>query len=171
MDMESLLTLLRLGIEAKMSILKTDAYEKTSGMIFEYGHTVSHAIEKAYGDGTIPHGLGVTYGMLSSAYAAEKEGYMSAKDKQEHDDLCWLLLKRWPLPEPKPSIERVMARAMRDSKRGITSEAEDEISDVLLTKMGDVIPTKTANLSKFSNRYTYEWLASMGFPSEADQKA
>lgn len=171
MDMESLLTLLRLGIEAKMSILKTDAYEKTSGMIFEYGHTVSHAIEKAYGDGTIPHGLGVTYGMLSSAYVAEKEGYMSAKDKQEHDDLCWLLLKRWPLPEPKPSIERVMARAMRDSKRGITSEAEDEISDVLLTKMGDVIPTKTANLSKFSNRYTYEWLASMGFPSEADQKA
>jgi hypothetical protein len=27
--------------------LANDAYEKNCGMIFEYGHTVSHAIEKA----------------------------------------------------------------------------------------------------------------------------
>jgi 3-dehydroquinate synthase/2-deoxy-scyllo-inosose synthase len=159
--------LLRLGIEAKMSKLKTDGYEKTTGMIFEYGHTVSHAIEKAYGDGTIPHGLGVTYGMLSSSYAAERLGIMSAADRKAHDDLCWLLLKRWPLPEPKPSIEKVMARAMRDSKRGITGEADDEISDVLLYSMGNVVPTKTNNLSKFPTTLTSEWLASMGFASEA----
>jgi len=63
-----LITLLDLGIEAKMTVLAIDAYEKTHGMIFEYGHTVSHAIEKAYGDGVVPHGLGVTYGMLSSSY-------------------------------------------------------------------------------------------------------
>lgn len=169
MDRETLMSLLRLGIEAKMSVLKVDAYEKTSGMIFEYGHTVSHAIEKAYGDGVVPHGLGVTYGMLSSAYAAEKMGIMAPEDRKEHDDLCWLLLKRWPLPEPKPTVEKVMALAMRDSKRGITSEAEDEISDVLLRKMGDIVPTKTSMLSKFPNYLIKEWLASMGFPS-ADGK-
>merc|ERR1719230_734804 len=137
-----------LGINAKMSMLLTDAYEKTSGMIFEYGHTVSHAIEKAYGDGVIPHGLGVTYGMLSSSYVAERMGIMSPEDRKKHDAVCWLLLKRWPLPEPKPSVERIMGFAMRDSKRGITGEGDDEISDVLLSSMGEPVPTKTNNLSK-----------------------
>jgi len=132
-------------------------------MIFEYGHTVSHAIEKAYGDGVIPHGLGVVYGMLSSSYAAEKLGIMSPEDRQDHDDLCWLLLRRWPLPEPKPELSMVMELAMRDSKRGITSEAEDEISDVLLHKMGDIVPTKTSMLSKFPCKLVEEWLANMGF--------
>lgn len=166
---ETLQHLLALGIEAKMSILKEDAYERTAGMIFEYGHTVSHAIEKAYGDGVVPHGLGVVYGMLSSSYAAEKMGIMSAKDRRQHDDLCWLLLSRWPLPSPKPSLDDVMERAMKDSKRGICGESDDEISDVLLVKMGDVVPTPTQNLSKFPCQLVREWLAEMGFQSENPQ--
>lgn len=163
--------LLALGIEAKMSILANDAYERTSGMIFEYGHTVSHAIEKAYGDGIVPHGLGVTYGMLSSSYAAEKLGIMTAEDRKEHDDLCWLLLKRWPLPKPLPSLEKVMDLAMKDSKRGICSEADDEISDVLLIRMGSVVETKTQMLSKFPAVLVREWLADMGFPSVSEAQA
>jgi len=165
-DDATLSTLLDLGIEAKMSILLNDAYEKTSGMIFEYGHTVSHAIEKAYGDGVVPHGLGVTYGMLSSSFAAEKMGIMSSADRAEHDRLCWLLLKRWPLPEPKPTAQYVLQLAMRDSKRGITGEADDQISDVLLRKMGDVVETNTSNLSKFPCSLVEEWLLDMGFPRE-----
>jgi len=167
-DDNMLSMLLALGIEAKMTVLLTDAYEKTSGMIFEYGHTVSHAIEKAYGDGVIPHGIGVTYGLTSSSYAAEKLGIMSAKDRLEHDELCRLLLIKWPLPEPKPSAETVLAFAMRDSKRGLTGEADDEISDVLLRKMGDIVETPTNNLSKFPSSLVYEWLVDMGFPSEGD---
>merc|ERR550532_2778732 len=91
---------------------------------------------------------------------------MTAEDRKIHDDLCWKLLRKWPLPEPKPTIERVMALAMKDSKRGITGEAEDEISDVLLRKMGDVVPTATNNLSKFPCVLVEEWLQMMGFPSE-----
>eukprot|EP00446_Apocalathium_sp_SHHI-4_P034238 CAMPEP_0177318120 /NCGR_PEP_ID=MMETSP0368-20130122/13908_1 /TAXON_ID=447022 ORGANISM="Scrippsiella hangoei-like, Strain SHHI-4" /NCGR_SAMPLE_ID=MMETSP0368 /ASSEMBLY_ACC=CAM_ASM_000363 /LENGTH=413 /DNA_ID=CAMNT_0018777535 /DNA_START=75 /DNA_END=1316 /DNA_ORIENTATION=- len=166
LDGATLAKLLDLGIEAKMSVLLGDAYEKTSGMIFEYGHTVSHAIEKAYGDGIVPHGLGVTYGMLSSSFAAERLGIMSSADREEHDKLCWLLLRRWPLPEPKPTAQKVIALALRDSKRGLCGEAEDEISDVLLRKMGDVVPTPTNNLSKFPCSLVEEWLIDMGFPQE-----
>lgn len=166
LDGETLKNLVRLGIEAKMTVLAEDAYEKTSGMIFEYGHTVSHAIEKAYGDGTIPHGLGVVYGMLSSSYAAEKMGITTKADRQEHDELCNLLLRRWPLPEPKPSVDLVMSLAMRDSKRGITSEGADEISDVLLYKIGDVVPSRTQMLNKFPCALIYEWLETMGFPRD-----
>mmetsp|Transcript_92221 Transcript_92221/g.192843 ORF Transcript_92221/g.192843 Transcript_92221/m.192843 type:complete len:413 (-) Transcript_92221:267-1505(-) len=165
-DSQTLSKLLALGIEAKMEILAEDAYERTSGMIFEYGHTVSHAIEKAYGDGVVPHGLGVTYGMLSSSYAAEKLDIMDPKDRREHDDLCWLLLHRWALPTPKPSVETIMSLAMRDSKRGICGEDDSEVSDVLLRKMGDVIKTPTQNLSKFPSYLVEEWLVEMGFPYE-----
>lgn len=168
-DDATLSTLLALGIEAKMTVLEHDAYERVNGMIFEYGHTVSHAIEKAYGDGVVPHGLGVVYGMLSSSYAAEKLGIMSEEDKAEHDKLCWLLLKKWPLPEPKPTLELVLSLAMRDSKRGLTGEADDEISDVLLRKMGDVVQTPTNNLSKFKSVLVEEWLEAMNFPRGSKQ--
>jgi 3-dehydroquinate synthetase/thiamine kinase-like enzyme len=170
MDDETLMTLTSLGIDAKMKCLASDAYERTSGMVFEYGHTVSHAIEKAYGDGVIPHGLGVTYGMLSSSYVAERMGIMSPEDRKKHDAVCWLLLKRWPLPEPRPTVERIMGFAMRDSKRGITAESEDEISDVLLNRIGEPVPTKTNNLSKFPSKYIYKWLYSLGFPHEEATK-
>jgi len=163
-----LANLLALGIDAKMSVLLGDAYEKTSGMIFEYGHTMSHAIEKAYGDGVVPHGLGVTYGMLSTSFAAQKLRVMSNVDREEHDKLCWHLLRRWPLPEPMPSAQDVMALAMRDSKRGIAGEAENEISDVILRKMGDVVETSTSNLSRIPAAIVEEWLLEMGFPQSED---
>jgi len=171
LDDESLKKLLALGIEAKMTMLLHDALEKTTAMIFEYGHTMSHALEKSYGDGVLPHGIGVVYGMLSSSYAAEKLGFMSAKDREQHDELCWLLLNRWPLPEPKPSADKVISLALRDSKRGLCAEADDEISDVLLRKIGDVIPTQTNMLSKFPVTLAKEWLISMGFSDEAEKNS
>merc|ERR1712213_99658 len=82
-----------------------------------------------------------------------------------------LLLQRWPLPEPRPSVEVVMGLALCDSKRGLTNETEDEISDVLLRKMGDVVPTATNNLSKFPCVLVEEWLQTMGFPSERKEVA
>merc|ERR1712228_481951 len=91
-------------------------------------------------------------------------GVMTKEARREHDDLCMCLLKRWPLPEPKPSIEEVMALAMKDSKRGVTAESSDEISDVILRRMGDVLPTKTNNPPKFPSVLVEEWLESMEFP-------
>ena len=44
--------------------------------------------------------------------------------------VCDLVVQRWPLPLPLPSIDAVMSREMKDSKRGVTAEAEDELSDV-----------------------------------------
>jgi 3-dehydroquinate synthase/2-deoxy-scyllo-inosose synthase len=166
MDDQMLLTLTILGIKAKMQKLAVDAHEKTSGMIFEYGNTVSHALQKAYGDHVIPHGLGVAYGMLSSSWAAEQMGFMSAEDRKKHDALCWMLLKRWPLPEPRPSIEKIIGFVMNDSKRGIAAESDDEVSDVFLHRIGRPVPTATNNLSKFPCKYLSKWLYSMSFVHE-----
>eukprot|EP00927_Polykrikos_kofoidii_P086821 TRINITY_DN983_c0_g1_i3.p1 TRINITY_DN983_c0_g1~~TRINITY_DN983_c0_g1_i3.p1 ORF type:complete len:427 (+),score=99.93 TRINITY_DN983_c0_g1_i3:78-1358(+) len=170
LDDDDMLQLVRLGIQAKMDMLQHDALEKTSAMVFEYGHTMSHAIEKTYGDGVIPHGLGVTYGMLACSFVAEKLGIMNEKAREEHDVVCDLLVQRWPLPLPLPSIDEVMSRAMKDSKRGVTAEAEDEISDVLLHRVGDVLPTSSSNLSKFPSELFAQWLASMGFPAKTTKE-
>jgi len=170
MDIGTLLELTRLGIKAKMQVLAVDAYEKQFGMIFEYGHTVSHAIEKAYGDGIIPHGLGVVYGMLSCSYVAEKLGIMSSSERAQHDEVCNLLLSKWPLPSPRPSAELVYQLAMKDSKRGIAGEEPHQISDVLLTKMGDFVPTPTSNLLAFDGQLLREWLATF-FPVTAELRA
>eukprot|EP00971_Amphidinium_carterae_P127830 2532072-Amphidinium_carterae.1 len=146
---DTLVNLVRLGIKAKMELLAEDAYEKKNGLVFEYGHTMSHAIEKAYGDGVVPHGLGVVYGMTACSYVGEKMGIMSVKEREQHDELCDMLLSRYPLPQPMPSVEKVMDNAMKDSKRGITQEAPEEISDILLTRVGEILPTRWSNLSKF----------------------
>merc|ERR1719463_228894 len=96
---------------------------------------------------------------------------MSKGAREEHDAICQLLIQRWPLPQPLPPAGEVMARAMKDSKRGITSESVDEISDVLLRKVGDVLPSKTNMLNKFPSKLFEEWLESMGFPTaSADGK-
>ena len=162
---DSMMMLTRLGIKAKMTVLLEDAYEKKFGMIFEYGHTVSHSIEKAYGDGTIPHGIGVAYGMLACSYFAEKLGHMTSEDRENHDRLANLLVNRWPLPEPRPTANKIMELAMRDSKRGITGEKPHEISEVLLQRVGEPVKTPSM-LSALDKGLYWDWLVSMDFPVE-----
>ena len=45
--------------------------------------------------------------MFPKGYSVKEGWIISQEARQEHDDLCWLLLRRWPLPEPRPSVEKV----------------------------------------------------------------
>ena len=165
LDDHALMKLVKLGVKAKMDVLAEDAYEKKFGMVFEYGHTVSHSIEKAYGDGTIPHGLGVTYGMLACSQFSEKLGFMTPEDRKAHDDMCNLLVSRWPLPEPRPTANKILELAMRDSKRGITGEKPHELSEALLRSVG--VPVQTPSMLTALDKGLYwDWLVGMGFPVE-----
>ena len=56
---------------------------------------------------------------------------------------CVLRIVRLKLPEPRPSIEDVMDKLMRDSKRGLVMEQADEVSEVLLTEIGAPLESKT----------------------------
>jgi 3-dehydroquinate synthetase len=126
---------------------------------------VSHAIEKAYGDGTIPHGLGVAYGMLCCSFVSQRLGLMTAEDGKFHDQLCNLLIERWPLPEPRPTANQILELSLRDSKRGITAEKTHEISEVLLRRVGEPVKTPSM-LFAFDSCIFWDWLLDMGFPEE-----
>jgi len=166
-DDASLLRFVRLGIASKMAVVARDGREEGEAACFEYGNTIAHAIEKAYGDGVVPHGLAVAWGMLACSHVACRLGAMSEDARQHHDDLCHLLLKRYRLPEPKPTVEAVLSLALRDARRGIADEAEDELSDVLLTQIGHVRTTEGAALSKFPKAWIEEWLGTMEFTRTA----
>ena len=90
-------------------------------MIFEYGHTVGHALELSYPAGALPHGLAICWGMLSCSYVSARLGLMSSADVARHDALIRRLLPE-ALPEPRPAIDEVIFRVMRDGKRGREGE-------------------------------------------------
>ncbi len=152
--------LVKVGIKAKASLLAVDAKEKTGAMIFEYGHTTAHALERSYPDEVLPHGVAVCWGMLTCSFIAERMGVMTAAERERHDSIIELM--GLELPEPRPRIEVIMDKLMRDSKRGLVMEKADEASEVLLKQVGEPLESKTM-LHAFQADLVREWLRSVGF--------
>ena len=167
-DHDAMLKLVKLGIEAKSSFLLIDPKEKTTAMIFEYGHTLGHALERCYPDGVLPHGVAVCWGMLSASHFAHRMGHLSAAELASHDAIIQSM--QLELPLPLPTIEAVKARAMADSKRGLVGEAADEFSEVLLSAVG--APLKSASmLHAVKWALAEEWLLSLGLEHGFDADA
>ncbi|MFO7302574.1 MAG: iron-containing alcohol dehydrogenase [Acidobacteriota bacterium] len=148
------------GIRAKLPSLAIDEHEATAGMIFEYGHTIGHALELSYPIGTLPHGLAIAWGMMGCAYVSMRLGLMSQAEQERHDGLIRKLIPE-TLPEPKPAIDDVIFRVMRDSKRGRAGESAEECACVLLSAVGRPIETESM-LSKFPVSLVVEWLRLQG---------
>jgi 3-dehydroquinate synthase/2-deoxy-scyllo-inosose synthase len=148
------------GIRAKLPLLASDAREASAGMIFEYGHTVGHALELCYSPGVLPHGLAICWGMRCCSYVASQLGLMNRTEAARHDTLIQRLLPE-PLPRPLPAVTEVMSRVMHDNKRGRANELEDECACVLLTGVGKPVQTDSM-LSKFPSRIVVDWLRAQG---------
>jgi 3-dehydroquinate synthetase len=155
-----LVEIVEAGIRAKLPALSVDAQEARAGMIFEYGHTVGHALEVCYPAGVLPHGLAVGWGMRCCAYVASRLGVMDGAEAARHDALIHRLLPD-ALPAPLPTVSDVMFRVMRDGKRGRASESADECSCVLLVAIGEPLQTETM-LSKFPSALVADWLRGQG---------
>jgi 3-dehydroquinate synthase/2-deoxy-scyllo-inosose synthase len=160
LDDSLLAEIVEAGIRAKLPALEVDAQESRAGMIFEYGHTVGHALELCYPTGVLPHGVAVCWGMRCCCYVASQLGLMGRPDAIRHDALIQRLLPE-ALPAPLPTVADVMFRVMRDGKRGRARESADECSCVLLAAIGTPVHTDTM-LSKFPSRLVADWLRVQG---------
>ena len=87
-----------LGIKAKDMLLCKDPKEKHLALLFEYGHTIGHALELTEGV-SASHGEGVTIGMLGASYCAARMGLMTAADRAEHDAMVEALQPEIVIPE------------------------------------------------------------------------
>ncbi len=112
---EEMMELMRMGIKAKGMLLRDDPKERTTAIIFEYGHTVGHAVELTYG---VSHGCAVALGMLAASHIAHKMGIMSTEDHQAHDELVKLLDVWLPLAPTEALQASVFKRVAGDNKRG-----------------------------------------------------
>jgi 3-dehydroquinate synthetase len=160
LDDRLLAEIVEAGIRAKLPALEGDPQEARAGMIFEYGHTVGHALELCYPTGVLPHGLAVCWGMRCCAYVASRLGLLDGAEVARHDALIQHLLPE-ALPAPLPAATDVMFRVMRDGKRGRAGEAADECSCVLLDAVGRPRQTESM-LSKFPASLVADWLSDQG---------
>jgi 3-dehydroquinate synthase/2-deoxy-scyllo-inosose synthase len=133
---ESLMDLLRIGIEAKAPHLQADPRERKEALVFEYGHTAGHALEFASA-GSMRHGEAVAWGMLAAAEVSRSLGHLDEGDVDRHYTAVHRLGVR-ALAEKLAGMDPDrLRRAMSvDNKRGYIRGAAGEIPMVLLGSVG-----------------------------------
>jgi len=140
--------MLKFGIEAKAPSLAGDPKEQRDGLVFEYGHTVGHALEFC-SSGTISHGEGVAWGMLAAAQISATEAGLSRNSVDEHREVLGEL--RLDLhAKPQIPVESLMNAIMADNKRGYLAPQRSEVSMVLLRELGEPVLTETHALVNVS---------------------
>lgn len=123
-----------LGLGAKDMLLAHDPREKTIAIIFEYGHTVGHALELTQGVET-SHGEGVTVGMLAASYISWRMGIMTLEDRIDHDALVFSLKPKVTIPA-HDFTDEVLDKVRHDNKRGYLPERDGFCPFILLKKVG-----------------------------------
>jgi 3-dehydroquinate synthetase len=126
-----------IGIRSKLPFLEKDSNELSSALIFEYGHTIGHAIEGASG-GRISHGEAVGWGMLAAADIAQIHTGLSDNDHRAHDELLEHLGISRDRP-PHINVGAVKELVRRDTKRGHTDECDGCLPMVLLSALGQPV--------------------------------
>nr|WP_166363676.1 iron-containing alcohol dehydrogenase [Pseudomonas akapageensis] len=131
---KELLVIVEAGLLAKQRVMKADKCERKEALVFEYGHTVGHAIELA-AEGRVPHGEAVGLGMIVAAEVASRLGRLSEADRSLH----YRLLRRNGLTVRLPAgvtVAAVMALLRTDNKRGYVCARPDQVAMILLDGLG-----------------------------------
>lgn len=132
---ENWLCLIKLGMQAKLDVMRDDPHEKGPALVFEYGHTVGHALELAdlerRGSNSIRHGLAVAIGLHAAALVAEDMGLAATGLAAAHCDLLTKLSLPTRLPQGL-AASRIRELVLLDNKRGRLVTAADKVPMVLL---------------------------------------
>ncbi|MGK5447105.1 3-dehydroquinate synthase family protein [Streptomyces radiopugnans] len=132
-------TLFALGLAAKAPLLSADPHERHGALVFEYGHTVGHALESVFA-GAMSHGEAVAWGMLVAAEVSAQLGRLDQADVARH----YLLLSSLELPPAHTALgsvgrEALAARLATDNKRGHIPCSPGSVPMVLLRRLGEPV--------------------------------
>lgn len=133
----ALRSLLDIGIGAKSGYLAIDPFEKNQALVFEYGHTVGHAIEFA-SQGLVPHGEAIAWGMLVAAEIAAETHELPDVDRKQHYRL-FSALKIDDTKVAKVNLDLVKELLRTDNKRGYLRPGGDDLAMVLLRALGEPV--------------------------------
>jgi len=132
---QELMTIVECGLRAKQKVMRVDKCERNEALVFEYGHTVGHAIELA-AEGRVPHGEAVALGMVVAAEVSVRMGQLSIADRAVHHKLLSLNGLNVRLPDGV-TVAAVMALLRMDNKRGYLTSGPQQIAMILLERLGD----------------------------------
>ncbi len=120
---------------AKQKVLLNDKFEKQSGIVLEYGHTIGHAIEVVT-EGKVRHGEAIAFGMLVAAEISNEFGFLSDDELQIHYELLSMINVYEKLYLLKECYADKIIDIMRyDNKR--TKIDNNKISIVVLKRLGE----------------------------------
>ncbi|WP_158218905.1 iron-containing alcohol dehydrogenase [Roseateles aquatilis] len=122
------------GLLAKQKIMASDRLERRQAVVFEYGHTVGHAIELAAA-GRVPHGEAVGLGMLVAAEVSFRLGRLNAAGRALHHRLLDRNGAVARMPDGV-TVDAVMALLRMDNKRGYVAARPDQVAMILLDAPG-----------------------------------
>lgn len=128
------LEIIESGLYAKKKVMIRDKFERKEGLIFEYGHTVGHAIELA-AQGRLPHGEAVGIGMMVAAEVSSKLGMLSEEDLNLHHFLVGCNGLNLRLPHGV-TIDQIMGFLSKDNKKGYVEGGPETVAMILLEGIG-----------------------------------
>ena len=140
---EFLEKVIKRSLEIKRDIVKKDEKEKNLRAILNFGHTIGHAIERAY-DYKINHGQAVAYGILVESYISYKLNFLS---KPNYDQIVQIIqlynIDNLLLPNLDYSLLGNCLNYLKYDKKNINSD----IRLVLIKNIGEVVSN--------NNNYTH----------------
>lgn len=143
-------------ITAKMTELNDDPLEKNRGLVFEYGHTIGHALELAE-KGRLLHGEAIAAGMVYAARISNRLNLLSDQDVQLHYEL---LHKIGVLEDLKHSVDtdKIMHYLLNDNKRGYLIMDKDQLGMILLRSVGNPLMQNDSLLTPVNYSLIHEVL-------------
>lgn len=136
---DAFIDIIESGVAAKQTLMQHDPREKGPAIVFEYGHTVGHAIE-ATCSGSLNHGQCIYWGMVIAGRVARELSLMPAEVHTRHDAMLQLA-GSVSMPSAAIAIADLLAAAAFDNKRGHLSPKADHVAMVLLEDIGRPVRT------------------------------
>ena len=151
---EDLKYIFEISLEAKQKVLINDKYEKKSGLVLEYGHTIGHAIEVVT-EGKVRHGEAISFGMLVAAEISNEFGFLNNEEVEMHYELLKMIdvYKMFYLFK-NCAMEEVINIMRYDNKR--TKIENNKISLVLLKKLGECYSNDYASLLEIDEELIFD---------------
>ena len=118
-DSGALLEALAQTVGIKARVVANDPHESGQRAVLNYGHTVGHALERAFGFGAIRHGIAVAWGMEVAARISTLMGRCPAEVAQAQHSL----LQRAGLLATRPTVDRaLLLESLRHDKKARAGE-------------------------------------------------
>lgn len=147
LDSDTLIYMAKTNCGIKAKVVEEDEKETGLRAILNFGHTIGHAVESAYGFAKT-HGECVGLGMVSASYMAKKRGMISEEQLKQIEEI--LSLYDFEIRVKLPDNDTVWGFMQKDKKK-----LEGKLKFVLPVNIGEVVQTTDVTIDEVYEALDY----------------